>query len=232
MTISGLQKHTLIDYPGKVAATIFLSGCNFRCPFCYNPDLVLPQKIKKNKSLKLKEVFSFLEERKGFLDGVVICGGEPTLNDDLLDFCKKIKEFGFSVKLDTNGYRPEIIEELIMRKVIDYAAMDIKAPEKRYEEVVGVKLDTKKIEQSIQLLKKEKVDYEFRTTLVPDLVEKKDILEIASWISPAKRYFLQNFSNRQGTLDESFSDKKPFSDEYLEGVREEIENLFDVCRVR
>lgn len=232
MTISGLQKHTLIDYPGKVAATIFLSGCNFRCPFCYNPDLVLPERIKKTKGLKLKEVFSFLEERQGFLDGVVICGGEPTLNDDLLNLCKKIKEFGFSVKLDTNGYRPQVIEDLIRHRAIDYVAMDIKASKERYQEVVGIKLDIKKIEQSVDLLKKEKVDYEFRTTLVPDLVEEKDILEIANWISPAKRYFLQNFSNENATLNEHFSNKKPFSDEYLEGAREEIENLFDVCRIR
>ena len=133
MIIGGLQKHTLIDYPGKIAATIFTSGCNFRCPFCHNPELVLPEEISKSKELPLQEVFSFLKERKGFLDGVVICGGEPTIHNDLYDFCSEIKRIGFLIKLDTNGHNPEMLEKLIDKELIDYIAMDIKAHKEKYD---------------------------------------------------------------------------------------------------
>ena len=136
MTIGGLQKLTLIDYPGKIACTVFLFGCNFKCPWCYNPELVLPEKIKKQTGISEKEFFNFLENRKGLLQGVVICGGEPTINQDLPKFIKKIKKMGYAVKLDTNGSNPKMLKELISKKLIDYVAMDIKFPQNRYSELL------------------------------------------------------------------------------------------------
>ena len=232
MIIGGLQKHTLIDYPGKMAATIFTSGCNLRCPFCHNPELVLPKEISKSKKLPLKEVFSFLKERKGFLDGVVICGGEPTIHNDLYDFCSEIKRIGFLIKLDTNGYNPEMLEKLIDKELIDYIAMDIKAYKEKYDKLAGVKVDLEKIEQSIELLKNRAKDYEFRTTLVPGIIEKEDILKIVQWIAPARKYVIQNFSNKQPLINQELSNEKPFSDEYLESIKKEVESFFDICDIR
>jgi len=232
MILGGLQKHTLIDYPGKIAATVFTSGCNFRCPFCHNPELVLPEKIAQNKNLSEKEFFSFLEERKGFLDGIVICGGEPTIHNDLYDFCLKIKQMDFSIKVDSNGYNPEMLEKLIDNKLLDYIAMDIKAPKEKYSKAAGVEVDLNKIKQSINLLKSKAKDYEFRTTMVPGLIEKKDILKITHWIAPAKKYLIQNFSNKQPLINQELSDRRPFSDEYLEGVKKEVEQFFDICEIR
>jgi len=228
MRISGIEKSTLIDYPGKIAATIFTAGCNFRCPFCYNPELVIPERI--GELLPEKEVFNFLKDRKGFLNGVVICGGEPTVQPDLKEFAEEIKKMGFAIKLDTNGSNPEILENIIA--LFDYIAMDVKAPKERYEQVVGVEVDIPKIQRSIDLIKTKAKDYEFRTTMVPDLVKKEDILKIADWIKPAKKYFLQNFSNKQETIDKSFVLKKPFSDQYLEKTKKQVESFFDVCRIR
>lgn len=227
MTIGGLQKLTLIDYPGRIAATVFLSGCNFRCPWCYSSELVLPEKIKKQPKVSEKELFSFLRERRGLLEGVVICGGEPTINKDLPDFIKKIKKLGFLVKLDTNGSNPKMLEKVI--DLLDYVAMDVKLPKEKYLKVLGIKPE--KIDKSIKILKKNKVDYEFRTTVVPGLLEKKDILEIAKWISGAKKYYLQNF-RAEKTIDPKFEKKKPYSDKYLLEIKKAVSPLFKVCRVR
>lgn len=236
MIIGGLQKMTLIDYPGKVAATIFVSGCNFFCPWCYNRNLVVPEEILKHSPIPLKEIYKFLEQRKGFLQGVVLCGGEPTIYDDLSDFAAAIKKMGYLVKLDTNGSNPEMLTSLIDKGLVDYVAMDIKAPKEsykeRYKEVVGKYIDTKKIEQSINILKNSPVEYEFRTTLVPGLVGKKDILEIVKWIGPAKKYFLQNFQPKDGLVNPLFSKKKPYSDRYLKEIQKEIASNFKVCQIR
>jgi len=232
MIIGGLQKNTLIDYPEKIAATIFVSGCNFRCPFCHNPDLVLPKRIKNQSEISMKDILKFLEERKGFLEGVVLCGGEPTVHSDLPDFAKKIKDMGYSVKLDTNGYNPEMLETMLDSKLLDYVAIDIKAPKERYSEVAGVEVDIKKIEKSIEILKKSDVDFEFRTTLVPELITKEDIIQIVEWIKPAKRYFLQNFQTKGETVDSKFAKLKPYSDEYLKEIRQEIKSCFDICQIR
>ena len=190
MIIGGLQKSTLIDYPKKVAATIFLSGCNFRCPFCHNPELVLPEIIQKKDPIAEKEIFDFLEERKGFLDGIVICGGEPTVHSDLPEFVEKIKKMGFLLKLDTNGSNPKMLESMIQNNLLDYVAMDVKSSKERYGQATGFpNIDIEKIEQSVDILKKNNIDYEFRTTLVPGLVDKEDVLKIVEWITPAKKYF-------------------------------------------
>ena len=176
MLIGGFQKLSLIDFPEKISCIVFTVGCNFRCPFCYNLELVLPSKIPSQPTISEKEIFDFLKKRKGKIDGVVITGGEPTLHPDLEEFVKKIKELGFLVKLDTNGYNPDVIYRLVKKNLLDYVAMDIKAPKEKYEFFSGIKLDLERIQASVDFLKKNYIDYEFRTTLAPGLT-KKDILE-------------------------------------------------------
>ncbi len=234
--IGGLQKLTLIDFPGRLAATVFLSGCNFRCPFCYSAELVLPSKIKNQSQFPEKEIFDFLDNRKELLEGVVICGGEPTINKDLAFFIKKIKSLGFLVKLDTNGSRPNVLKNLIDKELIDYVAMDIKAPREKYGEIVG-NLDgwndriLDNINKSVDILKDSRVEYEFRTTMVPKLLKKEDILKIVHWIRPAKKYFLQEFRPEK-TIDPKFEKVKPYSREYLLDIQKAIAPFFEVCQVR
>lgn len=218
MIIGGIQKLTLIDYPGKLACTVFLAGCNFRCPWCYSSELVLPEKIKNQPKIAEEEVLEFLESKKGLIEGVVICGGEPTIQKDLESFIKKIKEKQFLVKLDTNGSNPKMLKDLVSKKLIDYVAMDIKLPKERYSELTK---DPDKIEESVEFLKKNKVDYEFRTTVIPDVLKKEDILSIAKWLKGAKKYYLQNFRPEK-TLDPKFEKIKPCSDSYLAKIQKEI----------
>ncbi len=240
MIINGLQKTTLIDYPGKVACTVFLAGCNFRCPWCYSAELVLPEKIKKHPKITEKDFFKFLKSKQGLLDGVVICGGEPTLNKDLPEFVRKIKKLGFLVKLDTNGSNPKTLARVFKDKLVDYVAMDVKAPLKAqnakrkaqsYDRATGVKADIEKIKKSVGIIKKSGVDYEFRTTVVPGIHTKKDIIQIAKDIAPAKAYFLQNF-RAEKNLDPEFRKIRSYPKEFLEEIRKEIGNFFEVCRVR
>lgn len=232
MIIAGLQKLTLVDYPEKLACTIFLAGCNFRCPWCYNPELVLPEKIKDSSQITKKDFFDFLKYRKNLLDGVVICGGEPTLNDDLPIFCKKIKKMGYAIKLDTNGSNPEMISNLVDEKLIDYIAMDIKAPKEKYKEATGAKIDIKQIQKSIDILKKGEVDYEFRTTMIPKLLGKEDVIEIVQWIGPAKKYCLQNFQKERDTVNPEFKGINPCLKEYLSDIQNIISPYFEICEVR
>lgn len=231
MRIGGLQKITFIDYPGKIACTVFTMGCNFRCSFCQNSQLVLPDKIKKLKEISEKKFFSFLKERKEFLEGVVICGGEPTIYQELPDFAREIKKLGYLVKLDTNGSNPKMLKNLIEEKLVNYISLDIKAPKEKYDIVCGKKIEIEKIERSIEILKRGEIDYEFRTTLVPTLIEKKEVLKIAKWVSPAKKYCLQNF-HPQNTIDSKFEKIKPFETEYLLKIKEIISPLFEVCEIR
>ncbi len=229
MTIGGLQKFTLIDYPEKTACIVFLSGCNFRCPWCYSPELVLPERIENHPKIREEEFFDFLGKRKDKLDGVVICGGEPTLHQEVTPFSRKIKKMGFLVKLDTNGSNPERIRELMKEKLIDYVAMDVKLPLSRYSEISNI--NSKKIKESIDLLKRSSLDYEFRTTVVPGVHTGKDIEQIAAEIKGAKRYFLQNFFPDK-TLDESFLKKEPFSKEDLHKLKEKATTLVEMCQIR
>lgn len=236
MKIGGLQKLTLIDYPETLACTVFLSGCNFRCPWCYSPELVLPQFIANQPEIKEKEFFGFLKTKKGLLDGVVICGGEPTIHDDLPLFCSGIKNIGYKVKLDTNGSSPEMLEKLFKLKLLDYVAMDIKSPKEKYTRAVGFEGATgyylvDKIEKSIALLKNGLVDYEFRTTVVPGVHTQEDIVKIAHWIRPAKRYFLQNFRPEK-TIDPMFEEKAPFDEKEMFQIKECIAPLFDTIYLR
>jgi pyruvate formate lyase activating enzyme len=229
--IGGLQKLTLIDFPGRLAATVFLTGCNFRCPWCYSAELVLPEKIKNQPKISEKEFFKFLKERKKLIEGVVLCGGEPTTSKGLIPLIKKIKKMGFLVKLDTNGSDPALLKKLIDKKLIDYVAMDIKAPKEKYSEVAGTKVDVKKIQKSIDILKEGKVDYEFRSTIVPSIHTKEDILSMAKWISGAKRYFLQNFLPEK-TIDPKFEKIKPYPQELLLEIQKAISPFFEICQVR
>jgi pyruvate formate lyase activating enzyme len=228
MHIGGLQELTLIDYPGRLAATVFLCGCNFRCPWCYSSEIVLPEKIKIQPEFTEKEVLDFLKSRKNLIEGVVICGGEPTASKDLAVFAGKIKKEGFFVKLDTNGTNPKMLEELIAKKLVDYVAMDLKAPKEKYNNVSGVKVDIKKIQKSIDILKEGKVDYELRTTVIPGFHKKEDILSMAKW---AKKYYLQNFLP-QKTLDKRFESIKPYPVEFLLEIQKAISPFFEICQVR
>ncbi len=216
MLIGGFQKFSLIDYPEKICAIIFTQGCNFRCPYCHNPELVDPRKF--TSPISEKEIFSFLETRKSQLDAVEVTGGEPTLQKDLLDFLKRIKEMGFLVKLDTNGSLPNIIQEALEKKVVDYLAMDVKAPLEKYQTVTASKVDPAKIKESIHLIMKSGLDYEFRTTVIESLLTNEDIIEIARLISGAKLYVLQEFVATK-TLQKEFIKKKSKTTEELEKLR-------------
>ena len=236
MQIGGLQKLTLIDYPGKVACTVFLTGCNFRCPFCYSGELVIPERIEKQPKIPEKDFFDFLKKRMKLLDGVVLCGGEPTVNKDLVAFIKKIRELGYLIKLDTNGSNPDVLKKLIKAKLLDYVAMDIKAPQEKYFEAVGLpkymndKI-VKSINLSINILKESGLDFEFRTTIVPEMLEKEDIFKITKWIKPAPKYFLQNF-RAEKTINGELEKQRPYPNAYLLDIQKKISPFFDICRVR
>jgi len=230
MKIGGLQKTTLIDYPKELACIVFLKGCNFRCPFCYSRELVFDEGCL---DISEKDFFDFLDKRKGQLDACVICGGEPTIyGDKLIDFIFKIKEKGYKVKLDTNGSNPEVVKKLIAKELIDYIAMDVKAPFEKYKEVSNSNIDVNKIRESIELIKNSGTDYEFRTTLVPELLEIEDIKEIVKQIIPAKKYYVQNFRNEKETIDPKFSQVEAFKEEDIQKVIDEIKDNFKDCYLR
>lgn len=229
MLIGGLQKFSLIDYPGKICAIIFTQGCNFRCPYCHNPALVLPEQF--TPSLSEKEIFSFLEKRKGQLDAVEITGGEPTLQKDLLKFLKKIKDMGFLVKLDSNGSFPDMIRRAIKQGVVDYLAMDIKAPLEHYQEMTCSCVNPENIKRTIKIIMNSSLDYEFRTTVVKSQLSLEDLLKIAQLIRGAKLYVLQNFVPAK-TLDPLFQKEASCGEEELEKVREQIAPYVKNCLVR
>ncbi len=231
MEIGGLQKTTLIDYPGHIACTVFLIGCNFRCPWCYSPELVLPDEITRQPRIKEEDFFFFLDKRKGDLEKVVVCGGEPTINDDLPDFLSNIKEKGFGIKLDTNGSNPEMLRRIIKEGLVDYLAMDVKAPLNKYSKAVGRDVDVSLIKESIEIIKNSGIDYEFRTTVVPGIHTKEDIKEIAKEISGAKKYFLQKF-RLEKNIDPSVIGKETFPENFLKKLKEDIAHHFDVCQIR
>ena len=192
LVLGGLQKVTLLDYPGKVACTVFTEGCNFRCPFCHNASLVLPE--RRDQTLPEEEFFRFLGRRKGILDGVCVTGGEPMLQKDLPEFLSKLRELGFLVKLDTNGSFPERLRAVLEAGLADYVAMDLKNSPERYGETIGVPdFDLGPIRESVALLLENRVAYEFRTTVVRGLHREEDFPQIAAWIAGAEHYFLQGF---------------------------------------
>ena len=200
MNISGIQKLTLLDYPGTVACTLFTAGCNFRCPFCHNAMLVLPEQIEEAK-ISQDEVMSFLKKRVGMLDGVAITGGEPLLHADLPELLREIKSLGYKIKLDTNGSNPKLLREIVEAGLVDRVAMDIKNDPEQYMLTVGCKVNMKAIEQSKDYLLSGVIDYEFRTTVVKGIHTKESLVAAAKWISGAKEYYLQQFKDSGNLID-------------------------------
>lgn len=205
--------NSLIEWEGRISAVIVLGGCNFACPFCHNGVL-----LKANTDIaeiSQDKVLQILQEKKTWLDGVVISGGEPCLYHELFAFIKKVKALGFPIKLDTNGYHPRMLKTLIKQKLVDYVAMDIKAPlNDKYKQLSGTNLNLNRIKQSIALLRTTGIDYEFRTTYVPSMLEKNDLVEIATYLQGSKRFYIQQFSPEE-TLDHSLSTLIPYPLNYL-----------------
>lgn len=196
MLIKGLNKTTLLDYPGHVAATVFTGGCNFRCPFCHNGDLVLEPSIQDAYSEE--EVISFLQKRRNILQGVCVTGGEPTLQADLPLFLEKIKKLGYKVKLDTNGYQPGVLRQLLNEGLLDYVAMDIKNAKGKYSLTAGIEnFDILRIEESVDLLSGAEIPYEFRTTVIKELHNAEDIFAIGKWIEGCPHYYLQSYEENE-----------------------------------
>jgi pyruvate formate lyase activating enzyme len=234
MIFNGIEKNSLIEWPGKVSAVLFLGGCSFRCPFCYNSGLVLDH--TKLPSFSEKKALNFLEKRKKFLDGVMITGGEPLLEvrvGELIEFIKKVKELGLLVGLETNGSNPKALAKLLKEKLLSYVAMDIKAPltGKDYEKLTGVKIDIKKIKRSIGLIKNSGIDYEFRTTVAP-LLSEKDILQMAVSLKGVKKFALQVFRPVDSLINPSLAKMKFFSREELEEIGQKIKDNFKKFEIR
>ena len=195
MKVTGIQKLTLLDYPGVVACTVFTAGCNFRCPFCHNAMLVLPEQID-DECLTDDEVFGFLKKRRGVLDGVAVTGGEPLLHADMPEFLARVKELGYKIKLDTNGSNTELLSEIVKNKLVDRVAMDIKNAPEEYARTIGLKsFDIAPVERSKEMLLRGDIDYEFRTTVVKGIHTKESLIGAAKWIKGAKKYYLQQFKD-------------------------------------
>lgn len=225
MRICGLNKTTLLDYPGHVAAAVFLGGCNFRCPFCQNGDLVL--RPESQTEIGEEELFAFLKKRKGILSGVCVTGGEPTLEKGLGDLVGQIKKMGYLVKLDTNGSRPEVVRKLLEGGLLDYIAMDVKNGKERYGETVGLeKIDAGRIRETIDIIIESGIDYEFRTTVVKELHRKADIEAIGREIKGARAYFLQSYQESPGVIVPGFhAYSKEEMEELAAAVRPFVEHV-------
>ena len=219
MRIGGLQKVTLIDYPGKIGATVFTQGCNFRCPYCHNPELVDPGQY--GQLIPEEEVISFLEKRRGKLDAVTVTGGEPTIQKDLERFLRALKDMGYLVKVDTNGSNPDVLGILINRNLVDYLAMDIKGRLKKYEMIVSVSVDTSRIRRSIELIMSSGIEHEFRTTIVRSQLDPQDLRAVAKLIKKDRLYVLQHFVPTK-TLDDSFLSEASYSPQELSTVRKNL----------
>lgn len=227
MNIKGLQKTTLLDFPEKLACTVFTGGCNFRCPFCHNASLVL--RAGEVDSISEEEFFMYISKRKGMLDGVCITGGEPLLCPDIEDFIKKIRSYGMLVKLDTNGTFPQKLKSLLEQGLLDYVAMDIKNSKEKYAATAGVDKFPHEIEESIDLIIEKAPDYEFRTTVVRELHDASDILDIAKRIKNAKKYFLQSYVDSGDTIDQGFS---AYSAEEMLEILENTKKILPITILR
>jgi pyruvate formate lyase activating enzyme len=230
MIIGGFQRFSLIDYPDKICAIVFTQGCNFRCPYCHNPELV-DTKRSANIGLTEDEVLSFLDRRKGKLNAVTITGGEPLLQSDLCAFLSAIKRLGYLVKLDTNGSFPSRLEGIMQSKFVDYIAMDIKTSLDKYHQVIKRKIDTRKILDSIRLIMDSGLEYEFRTTVVQAFFERDDFYKIGQLIKNARLYVLQKFVPSK-TLDDTFLGMKSCTDEELDCFKEIMEGFVQRCIIR
>lgn len=226
--IGGVQKTSLLDYPDKISAIVFTQGCNFRCGYCHNPQLL----NSKNDIYAPDVFFEFLKRRQGKLDGVVITGGEATLQPDLKLFIQRVKELGFLTKLDTNGTSPAIVKNLMEENLIDYIAMDIKAPIKKYQLITNSKIDTKKIEESINLILNSNIDYEFRTTVLPSQLKIEDFEEIGELINGAKKYYLQKFVVQSEILDTNLKTEDNYTNEEFAQIIEILNKYVKFIEVR
>ncbi len=236
MLLGGFQKMTLIDFPGKIATTVFTVGCNFRCPFCHNPELVFisssSSPVKKEDQEKIEaDFFQHLEKRKGQLEGVCITGGEPTIQSDIIEFIEKIKKMGYAVKLDTNGTHPKIVKKIIKEKLVDYIAMDIKNQITKYDLATGVKFYQEQIKESVKLIMQGGIPYEFRTTVVPGIHTPEDFLVIAQWLKGAKKYWLQKYEDGK-ILDPNLKEKIKNKTLDLEQIKKSIEKNFGQMKIR
>ncbi|MGM9522521.1 MAG: anaerobic ribonucleoside-triphosphate reductase activating protein [Oscillospiraceae bacterium] len=219
MVINGLQKLTLLDFPGRTACTVFAGGCNFRCPFCHNASLVV--RAGEQPVMSEEIFFDFLKKRRGLLDGVCITGGEPTLQPDLPEFLIKIRELGHMTKLDTNGFRPDVLRLVLERGLCDYVAMDIKSSRSRYGAVAGIPgMDISPIRESVSMLMEGKTPFEFRTTVVEELHDVEDFRDIGRWLTGAPQYFVQSFKDSGDVIKEGFSAAK----------REKLDRIVTVLR--
>ena len=228
MILGGLQKFSLVDYPGKTCAILFTRGCNMRCPYCHNPELVWPEQYAPE--IAVDEVLSFLETRRGLLDAVTVTGGEPCLHSDLPKLLEQLKRMGFAVKLDSNGSFPGVLRKVIADELVDYVAMDIKAPLEKYAQVSGVALDVEPIKESIALLLEGRVEYEFRTTVDRDLLDEEDLLSIGKAIRGARKYYLQKLNAYDGKGSGASMNAK--DDAWLEAVAVKLRVNGGHCSVR
>lgn len=229
MEFGGLNKFTLIDYPGKTAALVFTIGCNFRCPYCHNPELV-DETVEK--TFQEQEILEFLKSRIGLIEALVITGGEPTIHgEDLIQFIRKVKDLGFLVKLDSNGTNPNFLRDVIRERLVDYIAMDVKSPIDTYYKVANMPVDTKAVRESIRLLKENVVDYEFRTTLIKILTPKEDVIKILKDIEGAKNYYLQRFIPTK-ILNPQFLRKTTYDEEELLELKSIAEKYVLQCGIR
>jgi len=218
--LKGWVRTSLIEYPGHIATVLFVGGCNFRCPPCHNADLV--QRPAEMPDLGIGEVWDFLSRRVGLVDGVVVTGGEPTLQSGLIPFLRRVRERGFDVKLDTNGYRPDVLAALLDEGLVNYVAMDVKAPPTKYPLLAGrADVDVARVERSVDLLRSSGLPHEFRTTVVPGLLDEADVEEIARWIAGAERYVLQQFRPRR-TLDPALETVIPYPVDVLRAMVERV----------
>ena len=225
MNIQGLNKVTLLDYPGRVACTVFTGGCDLRCPFCHNSQLVLHPTFSP---IDEEEVFALLRRRRGIIDGVAITGGEPLLNSGIDDFAARVHEAGFLVKLDTNGSIYDRLERFIKNGLCDYVAMDIKNTPEKYALSAGCFVDVENVKKSVELLKRGFVDYEFRTTVVKELNAKEDFAAIGEWLCGAKKYYLQKFKDSENVPEHNFT---AYSDDEMKAIAAELRGI-DVVGVR
>ncbi|HOL21779.1 MAG TPA: anaerobic ribonucleoside-triphosphate reductase activating protein [bacterium] len=229
MKIGALQKTSLIEFPGRLSCIVFIQGCNFRCPYCHNPELVLPEKYLP--LLSTSEVIGFLEMRKKYLDGVVITGGEPCADSDLLPFVRELKGMGYAIKIDTNGSFPEVIGKMLTEGMLDYIAMDVKGPAEKYEMLAGVRVDMKKIEETISLIKNSSIGYEFRTTVVKEMLSINDFEGIGRLIQGAKLYYLQHFKPSKA-VDPATLSYHTYSDKEFEEIKKIMLKYVERCEIR
>ena len=233
MEFKGFIKTSLIEYPGKIVSVAFVGGCNFRCPFCQNPDLVLNS--RSLPSISEEEVVDHLLSKRKWLDGLVITGGEPMLEEDLPNFLSKIKKESFLVEVETNGTNPGMLRDLVSRSLVDYVTLDIKAPLEweKYRKVAGI-VDEKlfgKVKESVKILLRSNINYEFRTTVVPGLVDQEDVISIARGVGGIKKYVLQQFVPTV-TLDKQYEKIEPYSKAQLEGMKEKVAHYAEFCEIR